>query len=483
MTMEEAVVVNKGDDLIDLPPGFRFHPTDEEIITHYLTEKVMNGCFCASAIGEVDLNKCEPWDLPKKAKMGEKEWYFFCQRDRKYPTGMRTNRATESGYWKATGKDKEIYKGKNSLVGMKKTLVFYKGRAPKGEKSNWVMHEYRLEGKFSYYSLPKVARVCNHMHKVPIFSFLYIFLLVVIKESLSCYLLSHLLNVFHFFAFDLVESFFHGFLFFVLLYLSFCFCFCVKEESGLSMTLFLAMFLQDEWVVCRIFHKSTGIKKTSIHDLLRVNSFGDDFLDYSSLPPFMDPLNYNSRPSTSSFSGGDNNEFKAMATRSSDGNYFSNTSMLNNNQNFVQPPNTSYQAPNSSFHPQIPASNPLYTFQTSTPNMPGYLHQGKSSSNSFQNFQNSIFSDNEHSLLRSLARNSYREASGLEKQCKVERFSSNQSMVSLSQDTGLSTDVNTTAEISSVVSKQEIGSHDKVFEDLEGPSAGPIADLDCLWDY
>jgi hypothetical protein len=62
--MEEAIVLNKAEELIDLPPGFRFHPTDEEIITYYLTEKVVKSSFSASAIGEADLNKCEPWDLP-----------------------------------------------------------------------------------------------------------------------------------------------------------------------------------------------------------------------------------------------------------------------------------------------------------------------------------------------------------------------------------------------------------------------------------
>ncbi|KAL7600850.1 hypothetical protein Lser_V15G25096 [Lactuca serriola] len=142
-----------------LPPGFRFHPTDEELITCYLLRKVLDGSFTCRAIAEVDLNKCEPWELPQRAKMGEKEWYFFSLRDRKYPTGLRTNRATEAGYWKATGKDREIFSSKtSSLVGMKKTLVFYRGRAPKGEKSNWVMHEYRLEGKFAYHFLSKSSK-------------------------------------------------------------------------------------------------------------------------------------------------------------------------------------------------------------------------------------------------------------------------------------------------------------------------------------
>ncbi|KAL3619828.1 Protein CUP-SHAPED COTYLEDON [Castilleja foliolosa] len=150
-----------------LPPGFRFHPTDEELITFYLASKVFNGNFCGVEIAEVDLNRCEPWQLPDVAKMGEREWYFFSLRDRKYPTGLRTNRATGSGYWKATGKDKEVYSASSgALLGMRKTLVFYKGRAPRGEKTKWVMHEYRLDGDFSCRHTGKEEWViCRITHK------------------------------------------------------------------------------------------------------------------------------------------------------------------------------------------------------------------------------------------------------------------------------------------------------------------------------
>ncbi|KAL7608547.1 hypothetical protein Lser_V15G13002 [Lactuca serriola] len=144
--MEDNYGSHDHEEHMELPPGFRFHPTDDELIIHYLYRKVFDDSFASRAIGDVDLNKFEPWELPLRAKIGEKEWYFFCVRDRKYPTGLRSNRATEMGYWKATGKDREIYKAK-TLVGMKKTLVFYKGRAPKGEKTNWIMHEFRLDGR------------------------------------------------------------------------------------------------------------------------------------------------------------------------------------------------------------------------------------------------------------------------------------------------------------------------------------------------
>ncbi|WOL16220.1 NAC domain-containing protein [Canna indica] len=152
-----------------LPPGFRFHPRDEELVCDYLMRKARDGGWqggCPMMI-DVDLNQCEPWDLPEMACLGGKQWYFFSLRDRKYATGQRTNRATQSGYWKATGKDRQVRRV-GVLVGMRKTLVFYQGRAPTGRKTQWVMHEFRIAGFIDVQKLNSLEEdwvLCRVTHK------------------------------------------------------------------------------------------------------------------------------------------------------------------------------------------------------------------------------------------------------------------------------------------------------------------------------
>lgn len=127
-----------------LPPGFRFHPTDVELVMYYLKRKVTGKK--VEAIAELNLYKFSPWDLPDKSCLKSKdlEWYFFCPRERKYASGARMNRATETGYWKTTGKDRSISYN-DRLVGKVKTLVFHEGNAPHGRRTDWVIHEYRIE--------------------------------------------------------------------------------------------------------------------------------------------------------------------------------------------------------------------------------------------------------------------------------------------------------------------------------------------------
>lgn len=81
----------------------------------------------------------------EKAVYGDREWYFFSPLDRKYPNGVRPNRAGLSGYWKATGTDRAVVTSQGKVkIGVKKSLVFYKGKNPKGTKTEWIMQEYRL---------------------------------------------------------------------------------------------------------------------------------------------------------------------------------------------------------------------------------------------------------------------------------------------------------------------------------------------------
>jgi len=47
-----------------LPPGFRFHPTDEELVVHYLKRKASSAPLPVAIIADVDLYKFDPWELP-----------------------------------------------------------------------------------------------------------------------------------------------------------------------------------------------------------------------------------------------------------------------------------------------------------------------------------------------------------------------------------------------------------------------------------
>ncbi|TKY58854.1 FEZ protein [Spatholobus suberectus] len=152
--MEERNDVEKLDEV--MLPGFRFHPTDEELVGFYLKRKIQQRPLSIELIKQLDIYKYDPWDLPKLATTGEKEWYFYCPRDRKYRNSARPNRVTGAGFWKATGTDRPIYSSEGSkCIGLKKSLVFYKGRAAKGIKTDWMMHEFRLPSLTHSSSSPK----------------------------------------------------------------------------------------------------------------------------------------------------------------------------------------------------------------------------------------------------------------------------------------------------------------------------------------
>jgi hypothetical protein len=95
------------------------------------------------------------------SSVGDNEGYFFCKRGRKYRNSIRPNRVTGSGFWKATGIDKPVYslggEGRD-CIGLKKTLVYYRGSAGKGTKTDWMMHEFRLPASDNNTSSTAIAK-------------------------------------------------------------------------------------------------------------------------------------------------------------------------------------------------------------------------------------------------------------------------------------------------------------------------------------
>lgn len=150
------VMVRQGGQevLRQLPPGFRFRPTDEELVVQYLRRKALGLPLPAAVISDVhNLHSLDPWDI-SGAREGEK-YYFAVRPAAGARRGGRT--PTASGCWKpASARERPVVVsrcGRNHLVGVKKSMAFVPRRAKgnKGSKAppapaqtGWVMHEYRL---------------------------------------------------------------------------------------------------------------------------------------------------------------------------------------------------------------------------------------------------------------------------------------------------------------------------------------------------
>ncbi|KAK1427145.1 hypothetical protein QVD17_15828 [Tagetes erecta] len=135
-------------------PGFRFYPTEEELISFYLKHKIEAASTSSSlqqnidkVIPQLHVYDFYPWDLPQYAgehcKGDTEQWFFFIPRQEKEARGGRPSRQTSSGYWKATGSMNIVYSSSNRAIGIKRTMVFYNGRAPTGTKTKWKMNEYK----------------------------------------------------------------------------------------------------------------------------------------------------------------------------------------------------------------------------------------------------------------------------------------------------------------------------------------------------
>ncbi|KAM3353835.1 hypothetical protein ACQJBY_024803 [Aegilops geniculata] len=123
-----------------LPIGFRFRPTDEELLLHYLRRKALSCPLPADIIPVADLARLHPSDLPGEAD-GER-YFFHLPATGCWRKGGGAGRAGGSGVWRASGKERLVVAPRcGRPIGAKRTLVFCR---PGGARTGWAMHEYRL---------------------------------------------------------------------------------------------------------------------------------------------------------------------------------------------------------------------------------------------------------------------------------------------------------------------------------------------------
>ncbi|ONI08826.1 hypothetical protein PRUPE_5G203200 [Prunus persica] len=136
-----------------LPVGFRFMPTDKELVTHYLMNKVFDRPVpAAEAIQDIDATQfysTHPKNLVTFS-CGEREWFFFIHEDDENCSpsaqGRRNIRVVGNGvgFWKPNGSENPIHNEDGNVCASKIFLTYFSGSLRKAKKTHWKMVEYHL---------------------------------------------------------------------------------------------------------------------------------------------------------------------------------------------------------------------------------------------------------------------------------------------------------------------------------------------------
>ncbi|XP_012080558.1 NAC domain-containing protein 68 isoform X1 [Jatropha curcas] len=136
--------------LRELPVGYRFLPTDEELVTHYLINKVLNRPLPAQIIQDTEASRLysKPPSSLVTFSCGERNWYFFIHED--FAGGSEGIRIVGGGigFWKANGQEKPICNSDGTVFAFKFHFTYFSGKFPNAKKTHWKMDEYRLPTEF-----------------------------------------------------------------------------------------------------------------------------------------------------------------------------------------------------------------------------------------------------------------------------------------------------------------------------------------------
>ncbi|XP_021669567.2 NAC domain-containing protein 101-like [Hevea brasiliensis] len=134
--------------LTELPVGYRFLPTDEELVTHYLMNKVLYKPLPAHVAQDINASQfySKPPNNIVTFSSGEREWYFFIYLDADF---LGENKAIRNvgdgiGFWKSSGQEKPICNSDGNVFALRFHFTYFSGTLSNAKKTHWKMDEYRL---------------------------------------------------------------------------------------------------------------------------------------------------------------------------------------------------------------------------------------------------------------------------------------------------------------------------------------------------